>query len=139
MRFITCSFIALLLAAVGSASSAHADTLDTIRARGSMLIGYRTDAAPFSSLGANKQPQGYSIDLCNRIADAVKATLSLPKLQVKYVPVTAANRLSKLESGAIDIECGTSTRTLSRQARVDFTLFTFLTGTELLVPVKSDI
>lgn len=124
---------------VTAASPGLAGTLDSIRARGAIIIGYRQDAAPFSSIGSDKKPQGYSIDLCDHIADAVKTTLNLPKLQVRYVAVTAENRISQLLSGAIDIECGTTTRTISRQAQVDFTLFTFLSGTELLVPVQSNI
>lgn len=55
------------------------------------------------------------------------------------MPVTAENRVAKLRSGAIDIECGITTRTMSRQAQVDFTLFTFLSGTELLVQANSSI
>ena len=129
----------LLIATIVAAPAAGAGTLDTIRARGTILIGYRVDAAPFSSLGTDKRPQGYSIDLCDEIANSVKAALNMPKLQTRYVPVTAENRIPKLESGAIDIECGTTTRTLSRQAQVDFTLFTFLTGTEMLVPATSSI
>jgi ABC-type amino acid transport substrate-binding protein len=128
----------VLLAAVAG-SAAAAGTLDTIRSQGAMIIGYRADAAPFSSLGADNKPRGYAIDLCDRIGEAVKAQLNLPKLQIRYAPVTAENRISKLRSGAIDIECGTTTRTISRQAQVDFTLFTFLSGTDLLVPVNSSI
>ena len=139
MRHFPVSLVSLSLLAVFVAADAAAGTLDTIRARGAMIIGYRADAAPFSSLGADKKPQGYSIDLCNRIADAVKAQLSLSKLQIRYAPVTAENRIAKLRSGAIDIECGTTTRTISRQAQVDFTLFTFLSGTDLLVPANSSI
>jgi glutamate/aspartate transport system substrate-binding protein len=137
-RFLL-TLTSLALLAAFSVSAMAAGTLDTIRGRGAILIGYRADAAPFSSLGSDGKPQGYAIDLCDRIADGVKATLNLPKLQVRYVPVTAENRISKLQSGAIDIECGTTTRTISRQAQVDFSLFTFLSGTELLVKANSDI
>ena len=139
MRPFPIAITSLLLLAASAASAAAAGTLDTIRARGALIIGYRADAAPFSSLGADRKPEGYSIDLCARIADAVKAQLSLPKLQIRYVPVTAEDRIGKLRSGAIDIECGTTTRTISRQAQVDFTLFTFLSGTDLLVPANSSI
>ena len=139
MRPFPIAFTSLVLLAGFAASAAAAGTLDTIRARGAMIIGYRADAAPFSSLGADRKPEGYSIDLCNRIAESVKAQLNLPKLQIRYAPVTAENRTSKLRSGAIDIECGTTTRTISRQAQVDFTLFTYLSGTDLLVPANSSI
>lgn len=139
MRTFVTALTSLVLLAGFAGSATAAGTLDTIRARGAMTIGYRADAAPFSSLGADKKPQGYAIDLCDRIADAVKTQLNLPKLQVRYAPVTAENRISKLRSGAIDIECGTTTRTISRQAQVDFTLFTFLSGTDLLVAANSSI
>jgi len=139
MRTFFAALVSLTLLAVFAGSAAAAGTLDTIRARGAMIIGYRADAAPFSYLGSDKKPQGYAIDLCDRIAGAVKDQLNLPKLQVRYEPVTAENRISKLRSGAIDIECGTTTRTISRQAEVDFTLFTFLSGTNLLVKANSSI
>lgn len=139
MRTFLTAVASLVLVAAFGGSAIAAGTLDTIHARGVMIIGYRVDAAPFSFLGADKKPQGYAIDLCDRIADAVKAQLNLPKLPIRYEPVTAANRISKLRSGAIDIECGTTTRTISRQAQVDFTLFTFLSGTDLLVAANSSI
>ena len=131
--------MSLAVAAIPAFDAAHADTLDTIRSRGLLIIGYRPDAPPFSSVDNLNRAQGYSIDLCNRIADAVKTKLGMSDLKVQYVPVTAENRIDKLESGAIDIECGSTTRTLGRQERVDFTLFTFITGTEMLVRVSSDI
>src|SRR5690242_1631190 len=139
MRPFPIALTSLVLLAAFAASAAAAGTLDRIRARGAIIIGYRADAAPFSSLGADRKPEGYSIDLCNRIAESVKAQLNLPKLQIRYAPVTAGNRISKLRSGAIDIECGTTTRTISRQAQIDFTLFTYLSGTDLLVPANSSI
>ena len=139
MRTFLTALSSLVLLAAFAASAMAAGTLDTIRSRGAIIIGYRADAAPFSSLGSDGKPQGYSIDLCDRIAGAVKDQLNLPKLQVRYTPVTAENRISKLRSGAIDIECGTTTRTISRQAQVDFTLFTFLSGTDLLVKATSSI
>jgi glutamate/aspartate transport system substrate-binding protein len=134
----TC-FLAVCFLAICAVQAARADTLETIRSRGSLIIGFRQDAPPFSSLGPDKQPRGYSIDLCKRIAEGVKSSLGLKQLQIRYVPVTAKNRIDKLTAGDIDIECGSTTRTISRQQRVDFTLFTFVTGTELLVPSSSSI
>lgn len=140
MRIPVAAFASLLvLASLPAFNAARADTLDTVRSRGAFVIGYRTDAPPFSYVDNLNHAQGYSIDLCNRIADAVKKALGMPELKVDYAPVTAQNRIDKLESGAIDIECGSTTRTLGRQERVDFTLFTYLTGTEMLVPASSDI
>lgn len=139
MRASPAVLLAAALLAGFALDEARADTIATIRSRGTLVIGYREGAPPFASVDAQNRPQGYSIDLCNRIADSVKSVLGMSQLQVRYVPVTAENRIDELESGEIDIECGSTTRTLSRQARVDFTLFTFLTGTEMLVREDSNI
>ena len=48
-----------------------------------------------------------------RIGVAVKQATNLGELAIKYVAVTAENRMTKLEDGDIDIECGTTSRTIS--------------------------
>jgi ABC-type amino acid transport substrate-binding protein len=134
---------AALVAAAAVAPPAlaqQAGTLDKIAATGEITFGYRDAAPPFSSVdAATGQPGGYSIDLCNRIADAVRARLGRPDIAVRFVPVTAENRFKKLTDGSIDLECGTSTMTLARLANVDFTFMTFITGGTLLVPQKETV
>src|SRR6185295_13552968 len=56
------------------------DTLKRIKDTGAILVGVRESSVPFSFLDAQKQPQGYSVDLCLRVADAVKSELKMPKL-----------------------------------------------------------
>jgi len=139
MRFIAVATALTLASSLSIVSPVRGDTLDKIKSSHTIILGYTTDAPPFSFLGSDGQPQGFSVDLCQRVVAATKLAIKADDLMVKYVPVRGEERLTKLESGEIDIECGTSTRTLSREARVDFTLFTFITGTELLVPLHSDI
>src|SRR4051812_45110321 len=100
---------ALLAAAVGPA---QAGKLDKIRASGEIVLGYRVASAPFSSAGDNGVPVGFSIDLCMRVVAEVRTAVALEKLAVRYVPVTAEDRIEKVESGAIDIECGSTSRTI---------------------------
>ncbi|HYB08434.1 MAG TPA: amino acid ABC transporter substrate-binding protein [Alphaproteobacteria bacterium] len=138
MRVIRIAIACAAMCVLSPVLHAHAQTLDKIKTSGAVLVGYRTDAPPFSS-GAGAEPQGFSIDLCNRVVVELKLALKMDNLQVKYVPVDAETRFSKLESGEIDIECGATTRTLSRETRFDFSLFTFLTGTEMLVRLDSNI
>jgi ABC-type amino acid transport substrate-binding protein len=142
-RRISCgrsaSFVLLSLGLIVFGAAAESGTLDKIQSNKSISLGYRTASPPFSSTEAGAQPVGYSIDLCLRVVAAVKQATKVDALKVNYVPVTAENRIEKLESGEIDIECGSTTRTLSRQQRVDFTLQTFVTGAELLVRVGSKI
>ena len=97
-----------------------------------MYIGYRQDVPPMSFVDKDNQPAGYSIDLCSHIVNEVKAELKDPNIAVKYVPVTASSRFNALKDNSIDILCGSTTKTLSRSALVDFTQLSFVTGASLL-------
>lgn len=136
MRFLlgVAIFGSLFLAAPQGAS---AGTLDRVVEAKSFVIGYRQDAKPFSYLDPDGQAQGYSVDLCRHIAAAVAAELDLSDMEIVYEAVPVDQRLEKLARGDIDIECGSTTRTLERQAEVDFTLLIFATGAEFLLPASS--
>jgi ABC-type amino acid transport substrate-binding protein len=124
-------FLALaLIAAVPAA--AQSGTLERIRQKAAITLGYVDGAAPFSSLGAGGQPQGYSIDLCREIAHGIQAQLKLPTLEVRWQKLTVQDRLHAVRSGRVDIECSTTTWTLSRQTEVDFSLITFVDGGSIL-------
>ncbi len=115
------------------------DTLRRIRDTGVLTIGVRETSVPFSYLDAQKQPQGYSVDLCLRVADAVKAELKLPRLDVKFVPVSSSNRIPALLEGKIDLECGSTTNTRDRQKQVAFAYTTFVAGIKMLAKKSSNI
>jgi glutamate/aspartate transport system substrate-binding protein len=106
-------------------------TLKKIKDSSTFTLGYLTSAPPFSFPGPDKRPVGYSIDLCTQIASSIQKQLGT-SLKLNWVPVTTENRLDMVASGKVDIECGTSTTTLSRQERVDFSLMTFVDGGGLL-------
>ncbi len=133
----------LILAAIAPGALAQSPeltgTLKKIRDTGVIAIGHRTESAPFSFVNTEGQPDGYSIDLCLRIADNLKETLQLPKLQIKWVPVTSADRIEQVTSGKVDLECGTTSATLSRQASVDFSNLIFVDGTGLLVRTDRNV
>jgi glutamate/aspartate transport system substrate-binding protein len=137
-RLLAATILALLLA-TPSMAGAQEDTLTKIKRTGTVILGYTKSSAPFSSVGADGKPQGYSIDLCLRIADSIKKNLSLPRLGVKWAEVTAENRFTSVINGTVDLECGTTTKTLSRMAQVDFSALIFLDGGSLLVATASGI
>ncbi|HEY7165542.1 MAG TPA: amino acid ABC transporter substrate-binding protein [Candidatus Binatia bacterium] len=110
-------------------------TLKKIKDSGTFNLGYLASAPPFSFPGPDKRPVGYSIDLCTRVASQVQKQLGT-NLKLNWVQVTTDNRLDMVASGKVDIECGTTTATLTRQERVDFSLMTFVDGGSLLT--KSD-
>jgi ABC-type amino acid transport substrate-binding protein len=114
-------------------------TLKKIKDTNTIVIGHRADSRPFSFMGDDGTPTGYSIDLCMRIVAGVQQQLGLRDLQVKWVPVTIENRIPLLVKGTIDIECGSTTNTLSRQEQVDFSQLTFVAAGNLLVRAGSGI
>jgi len=126
----------VMLVSAGCASvepvAAPKTTLDKIKASKTIAFGYRESSVPFSMVGPDNKPVGYSIDLCNKVADDLRRELAMPDLAVKWVPVTVQNRIGAVRDGTIDLECGSTTNTLSRQAEVDFSLTTFVTGGSLL-------
>jgi ABC-type amino acid transport substrate-binding protein len=79
------------------------------------------------------------VDLCTRIAASVAKELGLFNLQTKWVKVTPENRISSVVNGTVDLECGSTTASLTRQEQVDFSLQTFIDGGSLLVTDVSGI
>jgi ABC-type amino acid transport substrate-binding protein len=127
-----CAWLAVL-ALIGTALGQELDgTLKKIKTTTTFTIGYRESVPPFSFMGSDKRPVGYAIDLCMTVASAIEKQLGLENLKLNWVPVTAENRVEMVAQGKVDIECGTTTATLSRQEQVDFSLMTFVDGGSLL-------
>lgn len=122
----------VLMLATASAED-HIDTLKRVSETGEFRIGFVPDAPPLSFEDSDGNAVGYSIDLCRQIASAVRDELNLEKIDIVFTPlISMEQRISAIEKGDIDIECGATTVTLSRRERVDFTLMTFITGSAVL-------
>jgi glutamate/aspartate transport system substrate-binding protein len=117
---------------------AQTGTLEKIRKNGVITMGYVDGSAPFSAKDAGGQPQGYSTALCREIAGGIRAQLKLDKLETRWVELTLQNRLEAVRTGRVDIECSTTTMTLSRQAEVDFSLITFVDGGSIMTPIDAN-
>jgi ABC-type amino acid transport substrate-binding protein len=132
-RSLLAAMLAVPLLVPSQAPAAESrDTLTRVRDTRTLVLGHRESSRPFSFLGPDRQPAGYSVDLCARIAAGLRERLGLTDLAVKWVQVSPQDRLSRVASGAVDIECGSTTITLSRQEQADFTLMTFVDGGSLL-------
>lgn len=135
----------IVSALVGFAAlQVHADvgdspTLKRIDERGQITIGHRETSIPFSYIGESSEPVGYSIDICMKIVDAVKAQLEKADLAVKFVPVTGQTRIPLIANGTIDLECGSTTNNLTRQKQVEYLSTTFITGTKIASKTNSGI
>ncbi|WP_407186959.1 amino acid ABC transporter substrate-binding protein [Bradyrhizobium centrosematis] len=135
--------LALLTATVATVflvSTAQAGpTLDNIKSKKTITIGYREASIPFSYLGAGQQPVGFSLDLCAHVVDRLKADLGTPDLQVKLTPVNSSNRIPLIQNGTIDIECGGTASNKQRLQQVSFSVSTFASQTAWLAKTSSGL
>jgi glutamate/aspartate transport system substrate-binding protein len=133
----------LAIVAAAFALNAHAQeltgTLKKIKDSGMVTIGNRESSLPFSYLDDKQQPVGYSMDLCNKVVDAIKTELKMSALKVQYNPVTSQNRIPLVQNGTVDLECGSTTNSVDRQKQVSFGVTTFVTGVRMLVKANSGI
>jgi glutamate/aspartate transport system substrate-binding protein len=133
-------WIVAVLALMCQASlSAHAETtLEKIRRANTLVVAYSPHQFPFVSL-EDGRPAGYSIDICSKIADALRRDLHLPQMQVRYLEVDSRGRFDAIANGEADIECGTTTNNAERRARFAFTIPHFFTTTRMMVRRDSGI
>ena len=114
-------------------------TLERIRSDGVIRLGYRSNATPFSFRERDGTVRGYSAELCDRIAAGIQKQLGLTKLRTEWTPLDAGDRLDAVAKGRVDLECGTTTISLSRYERVDFSLPIFVDGGSVLTTVDSKL
>lgn len=119
-------FVAAL--AVWAAAPAAADALDLIKATGTIRLGYRLDAPPFSYRDQGGEPEGLAVKLCEDVAAHVGRRMGLPDLKRAWIPVTSRTRFNAIHSQKIDILCGPSTQTLERRETMDFSIPYFIDG-----------
>jgi ABC-type amino acid transport substrate-binding protein len=126
------ALLSLVAPTLAQRAAAPPTTLDRIRTAGSIKVGYRTDARPFSFQGASGA-DGYSVALCTKVVDALKADLGLAALTVEWVPVTVADRFQAVQQGQVDLLCGAETVTLERRRDVGFSIPIFPGGVGALL------
>lgn len=123
----------VLGAAVFAGGLAEASsTLDRIKESGEIRLAYRQDASPFS-YEVDGKPAGYSVNLCLEVASALQKDLNLPKLTATFVQVTAENRFDAITQDKADLLCEATSATLSRRERMDFSIYTFVSGASLVI------
>jgi len=113
--------------------------LKKIKDSGEITLGYREASIPFSYLGGDTQPVGYSIELCGRVVDAVKKELNMPALKVNMQAVTSQNRIPLVANGTINLECGSTVNNLERQPQVGFSVTTFVVATRFVAKKSSNL
>jgi glutamate/aspartate transport system substrate-binding protein len=130
---------ALSASAVLPAHAQESATLKKIKDTGSITLGHRESSIPFSYYDDKQQVIGYSQELMLKVVDGIKSELKLSKVNTRLMPVTAANRITLIQNGTIDIECGSTTNNLERQKQVGFSTTIFVIGTKLMTKKDSGI
>lgn len=105
------------------------DDLSSIVARDKLIVGVRDDAKPFGFKDNQGKLVGYDIDLSKEIARAILGNEN----KVQFVPVTASNRIMKLNTAEVDILIATMSVTNQRQQIMDFSLPYFIAGQAIMV------
>lgn len=112
-------------------------SLDTIRRRGEIRIGFQRYTPPFSyATGTDFVPIGYSVDLVHHVMTALATELGT-EIQIQPVEVTSASREGLLDAGVIDIECGSTTITEKRCLRYAFSCPIFHTSHRIAMKQQS--
>lgn len=124
---------------LSGATYAAPGTLDRIRAQGVIHLGYRGSSIPFSYVDNAGKVQGYSHAFALRIAEAVRQHLDMNQLDIKLVPITSQNRFLMIDSGRIDLECGSTTHNRERETLASFSNTIFIAGTRMLTRSDSRI
>jgi len=135
---IACAAL-IVSASLASAQTPADSRLKRISDTKTIKLGYRAAAAPFSFVHPQtKEPVGYTVDLCRLAVDAIGKSLNT-QLKIEWVEVTTQNRFDMVAQGKADMECGSSTITLTRMKQVDFSLITFVESTGLVVRANTGL
>ena len=113
--------------------------IQRIRERQALTIAYHPNMAPFSLLGDDGQPTGYTIDLCKIIASQLVNQLDLKLMDVRWVKTNTRSRFDAIASGEADLECSATSNTLDRQRQFGFSLTTFIQGATFAVRNDADL
>jgi glutamate/aspartate transport system substrate-binding protein len=138
-RFAFAATLATTLLSVPVMAQELSGTLKKIKDTGVIALGHRESSIPFSYYDDKQQVIGYSHELMLKVVDAVKADLKLAKLDIKLMPVTSSNRITLVQNGSVDLECGSTTNNTERQKQVSFSNSIFVIGTRLMTKKDSGI
>ncbi|HJV69925.1 amino acid ABC transporter substrate-binding protein [Ideonella sp.] len=127
------------LAAAGAAQAQANDTLKKIKDSGAVTMGVRESSGGLSFTLGDGKYVGFHVELCQHVLADVQKQLGLPKLEIKYQPVTSQNRIPLVQNGTVDIECGSTTNNATRQKDVAFAVTTYVEEVRIAVKANSGI
>lgn len=131
--FLVLLFISLLFCGCSKKEQTYKDDLTKITERGNLIVGVRDDTAPFGFRDKNGNLIGLDIDIAKTIAKNILGDEN----KINLVPVTASNRIGKLNSGEVDILVATMSITDNRLQILDFSNPYYIAGQAILTKSSS--
>jgi glutamate/aspartate transport system substrate-binding protein len=131
-----------VLVAALFALSAHAQetgTLKKIKDSGTITLGARESSGALAYTLGDGKYVGFHTEMSERIAKDIQKDLKMPKLDVKFQPVTSQNRIPLVQNGTVDLECGSTTNNAARQKDVAFAMTTYVEEGRIVVKAASPI
>lgn len=139
MRSAVRSLLLLVCALAPAGPAIAGEVLDAIKSRARIVLAHRESSVPFSYVDDAGRPLGYAVDLCRRVAEAVRRRLDLKAMSIEYLKVTPADRIAVIVERRADLECGSTTNNAERRQKVAFTVPHYVTGARYLVPAESGV
>ena len=136
-RLLIGALVAGSLFATGAIAESAPNTLGKIKAAKVINVAFASNALPFSFVGTNNEPAGYSIDLCKRVIARIKQAVGQPNLKVNWLAGSTPERLRMVATGKADLECGNTSQTLARLASVDFSGLIFVDAGGIMIRADS--
>jgi glutamate/aspartate transport system substrate-binding protein len=130
--------LSLACAALLAPLAVSANTLEKVKASGTITMGVRDSSGALSYTLGDGKYAGYHVEVCQRIIEQAEKAVGR-KLQTNYVAVTSQNRIPLTQNGTVDIECGSTTNNAARQRDVAFALTTYVEEVRIAVKANSGI
>ncbi|HTP98545.1 MAG TPA: amino acid ABC transporter substrate-binding protein [Casimicrobiaceae bacterium] len=133
---------AFVVVAAMFAATAYAQdtgTLKKIKDSGTIVLGTRESSGALAYTLGDGKYVGFHTEMAERIAKDIQKDLKMPKLEVKYQPVTSQNRIPLVQNGTVDLECGSTTNNAARQKDVAFAMTTYVEEGRIIVKANSPI
>ena len=131
--------VLLVAALLAGVSAVHAeDTLKKIKDSGAITLGVRESSGALAYTLGDGKYVGFHTEMAQRIAADLRKQLG-SKIEVKYQPVTSANRIPLTVNGTVDLECGSTTNNVARQKDVAFAVTTYVEEVRIAVKANSGI
>jgi glutamate/aspartate transport system substrate-binding protein len=114
-------------------------TLKKIKDSGTITLGARESSGALAYTLGDGKYVGFHTEMGDKIAADIQKQLKMPKLDIKYQPVTSQNRIPLVQNGTVDLECGSTTNNVARQKDVAFAMTTYVEEGRIVVRANSPI